>query len=78
MATPVQLRAPTRGERRVVRAKLKDLSLSARIHQRYRLIECLRTGMGALATAPPHGGLVAQPNRGALWRAHALHPAEYR
>lgn len=51
MAKPVQLRALTRGEYRVLRAKLKDLSLSARVHQRYRLIECLRTGLGAMATA---------------------------
>lgn len=32
-------------------AKLKDLSLSARVHQRYRIIECVRTGVGALDTA---------------------------
>lgn len=51
MAKPVQLRPLTRGEQRVLHAKLKDLSLSARVHQRYRLIECVRNGVGALAAA---------------------------
>lgn len=51
MAKPVQLRPLPRGELRVLRAKLKDLSLSARVHQRYRLIECVRAGVGALAAA---------------------------
>lgn len=47
MAKLVQLRVLTRGEHRIVRTKLKDLSCSARVHQRYRLIAWLRTGMGA-------------------------------
>lgn len=51
MATHVQLRALTRGEQRLLRAKLEELSLSARVHQRYRIIECARTGAGAMATA---------------------------
>lgn len=55
MAKPVQLRALTRGEHRLLRAKLKELSLSARVHQRYRLIECVRTGVGAMATAAQVG-----------------------
>ena len=38
------LRALTRGEQRELIVKLKDLSLSARVHQRYRLIEELRGG----------------------------------
>ena len=36
---PVRLRAPTRGEKNTLRKKLKDLTLSARIHQRYRIID---------------------------------------
>jgi transposase len=44
MATPIRLRALTRAERRQLRSKLKDLSLSARVHQRYRVIEEVRHG----------------------------------
>lgn len=55
MAKPVQLRALTRGEQRLLRTKLKALSLSARIHQRYRIIDCARTGVGATATATQVG-----------------------
>jgi hypothetical protein len=40
----VQLRALTGTERRVLASKLKDLSLSARVHQRYRIIEEVRKG----------------------------------
>lgn len=36
------LRPLTRAERRVLQQKVKDLSLSARVHQRYRLIDDLR------------------------------------
>ena len=38
MANSVQLRALTRGERRMLRAKIKDRRLSVRLHRRYRLI----------------------------------------
>jgi transposase len=38
MAKPVQLRALSRGEQALLRAKLRDLSLSARVHQRYRIV----------------------------------------
>jgi len=44
MRRAVQLRSLTRSEGRLLRAKLEDLSLSARIHQRYRLIAELRAG----------------------------------
>lgn len=38
MANSVRLRTLTRGERRVVRAKVQDRRLSVRLHRRYRLI----------------------------------------
>src|SRR2546429_9784861 len=44
MAKYLTLRAMTRPEQRVLAAKLKDLSLSARIYQRYRVIEEVRQG----------------------------------
>jgi len=44
MARNVKLRQLSRGERSVLRAKLRDLSLSARIHQRYRIIDEVRGG----------------------------------
>src|SRR4029453_431929 len=77
MSTPIRLRAVTRAEQRLLRAKLKDLSLSARIHQRYRVIDEVRRGpsIGEAAQRagrhfpPPHarGGAVvgvALSNRG--------------
>jgi len=44
MAKGLGLRTLTAGERRHLRSRLRDLSLSARIHQRYRIIEDLRAG----------------------------------
>src|SRR5438876_5643394 len=44
MAKNLTLRALTRPEQRVLAAKLKDLSLSARIYPRYRVIEEVRQG----------------------------------
>lgn len=44
MASRVALRRLTAAEGRQLRAKLKDLSLSARIHQRYRVVDELRQG----------------------------------
>lgn len=38
MANSVQLQALTRGERRVLQAKVKDRRLAVRLHRRYRLI----------------------------------------
>ena len=46
MAKPLRLRRLGRSERRLLEAKLKDLSLAARIHQRYRIIEEVRKGHG--------------------------------
>jgi len=46
MARRLRLRALTRGEHRLLRAKLRDLSLSARVHQRYRVINEVRQGHG--------------------------------
>ena len=51
MAGRLRLRSLTRGERRVLRTKLRDLSLSVRIHQRYRIIEAVGLGLGSLAVA---------------------------
>ncbi len=51
MATRLRLRALTRKERRVLQAKLKDLSLAVRVHQRYRIIEEVRKGHAVLETA---------------------------
>ena len=44
MPKPVRLRRLTGRERRILQGKLKDLSLSVRIHQRYRIIEEVRKG----------------------------------
>jgi transposase len=46
MARPLRLRPVTHSERRRLVAKLKDLSLAARIHQRYRIIAEVRKGHG--------------------------------
>ncbi len=45
------LRPLTRAERRVLQRKVKDLSLSARVHQRYRLIDDLYRGYPPLEVA---------------------------
>jgi transposase len=47
----LQLRALSRGEQRTLASKLKDLSLSARVHQRYRIIEEVRKGHSPLEAA---------------------------
>jgi transposase len=51
MAMPIRLRAVTRAEQQLLRAKLKDLSLSARVHQRYRVIDEVRRGQSIGAAA---------------------------
>ena len=51
MANSVQLRALTRGERRMVRAKIKDRRLSVRLHRRYRLISEVADGRSVAETA---------------------------
>lgn len=55
MRRAVRLRSLTSREGRLLRAKLKDLSLSARIHQRYRLIAELRAGRPVLEAAERSG-----------------------
>src|SRR5712691_5546718 len=51
----VRLRPLTRSEYRALERKLKDLSLSARIHQRYRVIAEVRSGK-AIAEAAERAG----------------------
>ena len=51
MATPLRLRAVTRAEQRLLQSKLKDLSLSARVHQRYRVIDDVRRGRSIVEAA---------------------------
>lgn len=51
MAKRLRLRALTQEERRIVRTKLRDLSLAARVHQRYRLIAVIRQGLSVPAAA---------------------------
>lgn len=51
MAKMLRLRALRRTERAVLARKLKDLSLSVRIHQRYRIIEEVRKGRTILEAA---------------------------
>lgn len=51
MPRAVTLRPLTRPERRVLRAKVKDLSLSARVHQRYRVIDEVQRGSRPLDAA---------------------------
>lgn len=51
MAIRVTVRALTRGERRHLRQRLRDLSLSVRVHQRYRIIDELRRGAAPAAVA---------------------------
>lgn len=55
MPKPVRLRPLTRQERRVLRGKLKDLSLSVRMHQRYLIIEEVRRGRGVVEAAERAG-----------------------
>lgn len=44
MNTRLALRRLTKGERRQLQQRVRDLTLSARVHQRYRIIEALRQG----------------------------------
>ena len=55
MARNVTLRQLSRGERSVLRAKRRDLSLSARIHQRYRIIDEVRGGRSVVEAAERAG-----------------------
>jgi transposase len=47
----VRLRRLTRREERLLHGKLRDLSLSVRIHQRYRVIEEVRKGRAVVEAA---------------------------
>jgi transposase len=47
----IRLRRLTRAEHRLLRAKLKDLSLSVRVHQRYRIVSEVLSGHGIVETA---------------------------
>jgi len=46
MAHRIRLRLLTRSEQYVLRSKLRDLSLSVRVHQRYRVIDQVRRRFG--------------------------------
>lgn len=51
MANSVRLRALTRGERRVLRAKVTNRRLTVRLHRRYRLIAEMARGRSVTAVA---------------------------
>jgi len=51
MKRPLVLRPLTRAERRLLRSRLRDLTLSVRVHQRYRVIDQVRRGFALLAAA---------------------------
>jgi len=55
MARRIPLRPLTASEQRVLRAKLQDLTLSVRVHQRYRIVDQVRRGFG-LKQAAERGG----------------------
>src|SRR6184192_1302872 len=66
MAKNLTLRALTRPEQRVLAAKLKDLSLSARIYPRYRVIEEVRQGRAMTEAADREGRAVTRAGRGGV------------
>jgi transposase len=51
MPRKLQLRALSADERQVLQSKLRDLSLSARVHQRYRIIDQSLKGFSLMETA---------------------------
>jgi transposase len=51
MARRLQLRALRPAERARLRSKLRDLSLAARVHQRYRIVELARRRYGLVEVA---------------------------
>jgi transposase len=51
MAARLRVRPLRRGEQRLLKEKLKDLSLSARVHQRYRIVADVLNGHGIAETA---------------------------
>ena len=48
MARHLKLRPLTRSEQRLLRSKLRDLTLSVRVHQRYRVIDQVQRGFSLL------------------------------
>jgi hypothetical protein len=66
MPRSLQLRSLSRSERRVLNRKLKDLSLAARVHQRYRVVAEVAKGWSVLEAADRIG----RPSR---W--HTLGPS---
>ncbi len=75
----VRLRPLTRSERRVLKDKLRDLSLPARIHQRYRVIAEVAAGR-RVAEAAERAGADArfEPSRPEVGRRvyEALRPGD--
>ncbi len=55
MAARARLRRLTPGEKQTLRSKLKDLTLSARVHLRYRIIDEVRRGNEPLNAADRAG-----------------------
>ncbi len=51
MPKHLALRALTPGERQTLKAKIRDLSLSARVHQRYRIVDQVVGGYSLSETA---------------------------
>ena len=51
MAQHLKLRPLTRREQRILRSKVRDLTLSVRVHQRYRIIDQVRRGFSLLEAA---------------------------
>lgn len=51
MAKRLHLRAPRRSELATLRAKIRDFSLAARIHRRYRIIDLARRGYRLMEVA---------------------------
>src|SRR5262252_8428471 len=51
MAQHLELRPLTRSEQRMLRSKLRDLTLSVRVHQRYRVIDQVQRGFSPLESA---------------------------
>ncbi len=72
--TTVHLRAITRGEQTTLKAKLRTVSLPARLHRRYRLIAEIRAGR-SIREAASRAGL--HPGSGYLW-VHRFNTSGFR
>ncbi len=51
MSEHISLRPLKAHEKRVLRAKIRDLPLAARVHQRYRIVDQVRRGYSLAQTA---------------------------